>query len=184
MNGLNDITDTKGTCPRCDASWLGSEIAEEHRHHYGGATHGSRLIGMEDRDLYDGAHSWMCPDCRAIFPRIMLYHAKWKLAMLDSGKDPAFFRGTATKISKLKSAQLKETLVKLEFAFEKAGGRGVELACEVDAHRSAVDIVDGQSWLCPGCLSVELPPTKDLELLDKVLEGNAGCDTCFPPHVD
>lgn len=86
-NTVNLIVDIKANCPRCEVSWLGSEIAEEHRHHYGGATHGSRLIGMEDRDIYDGAHSWMCPDCRAVFPRIMEKHAKWKLKMLDSGAD-------------------------------------------------------------------------------------------------
>ena len=86
-NTKNLIVDTKANCPRCEVSWLGSEIAEEHRHHYGGATHGSRLIGMEDRDIYDGAHSWMCPDCRAVFPRLMEYHAKWKLKMLASGSE-------------------------------------------------------------------------------------------------
>ena len=74
MNTPNDITDIKGTCPRCKADWKGWEIPEKDRHHYAPLdadpstypTHGSRLIGMEDRDIYDGAHSWKCPDCAAI----------------------------------------------------------------------------------------------------------------------
>ena len=85
--------DIKGNCPSCKADWQGWEIPEEDRHHYAPLdadpstypTHGSRLIGMEDRDIYDGAHSWMCPDCRIIIPRIMCYHAKWKLKMIESG---------------------------------------------------------------------------------------------------
>jgi uncharacterized C2H2 Zn-finger protein len=102
MNTPNLITDTKGTCPRCKASWVGHEIAEEHRHHYAPLdadpstypTHGSRLIGLEDRDIYDGAHSWKCPDCAAVFPRLIDKHAKWKLKMLNSGVTEAFFLGT------------------------------------------------------------------------------------------
>jgi hypothetical protein len=86
--------DITGNCPSCKASWQAGAIPEEYLHHYipldaepgtVGPTHYSRLIGMEDRDIYDGAHSWMCPDCRIIIPRIMYYHAKWKLKMMESG---------------------------------------------------------------------------------------------------
>lgn len=101
-NTPNLIIDDKGSCPRCNADWKGWEIPEEDRHLYAAPdaepstypTHGSRLIGLEDRDIYDGCHSHQCPDCKAIFPRIMYYHAKWKLKMLAEGKTEQFFHGT------------------------------------------------------------------------------------------
>jgi len=90
-NTTHLITNIIGNCPRCNASWVGSEIPEKYRdEHYSGATHYSKLIGMEDRDIYDGAHSYQCPDCRAVFPRIVEYHAKWKLKMQSAGAEIIF----------------------------------------------------------------------------------------------
>jgi len=78
--------DITGICPSCKANWKGPAIPEKYREKfYGGSTHYSRLIGMEDPTIYDGAHSWMCPDCRIIIPRITFYHFKWKLKMMNSG---------------------------------------------------------------------------------------------------
>lgn len=55
-------------CPRCKASWVGAEIAEEHRHLYGGRTHGSLLIGIYDRGV-DRTVEWVCPACQGQFDR-------------------------------------------------------------------------------------------------------------------
>jgi hypothetical protein len=55
------------TCPACHADMRGAAIPEEHRQHYGGATHGSRVIGVEyaygSPHRYDGVSEWRCPDC-------------------------------------------------------------------------------------------------------------------------
>lgn len=84
-NTVTHIRDITGTCPSCNADWRDKPIPEENRHHYAPLdadpstypTHFSRLIAMEDRDIYDGAHSYKCPDCEAVFPRILRYHAIW-----------------------------------------------------------------------------------------------------------
>lgn len=56
------------TCPACEASWIGEEIPPELRHHYGGATHGRRCIGIYDLHL-DMRVAIACPDCKAMFDR-------------------------------------------------------------------------------------------------------------------
>ena len=56
------------TCPACHADLRGAEIPVEHREHFGGATHGSRLIGIYDRDR-DRTVAWRCPDCGAEWAR-------------------------------------------------------------------------------------------------------------------
>lgn len=55
-------------CPNgCDNK--GSEIAEEHRHLYGGKTHYSKVIGYEFSNVYDGILIWGCQKCGAFWPR-------------------------------------------------------------------------------------------------------------------
>lgn len=55
-------------CPSCGVSWVGAEIAPEHRHMYGGVSHGSRQIGVYSREL-DRTVEWLCPDCGTRWPR-------------------------------------------------------------------------------------------------------------------
>lgn len=50
-------------CPFCGTDLQGELIPLEHRHFYGGETHYSKLIGVEDPELYDGVSWWMCPVC-------------------------------------------------------------------------------------------------------------------------
>jgi ssDNA-binding Zn-finger/Zn-ribbon topoisomerase 1 len=58
-------------CPKCKASWRGPPIPKKYRGSYGkGATHYSRLIGVEIRGGYDGVSYWECPDCHETFDRI------------------------------------------------------------------------------------------------------------------
>jgi predicted RNA-binding Zn-ribbon protein involved in translation (DUF1610 family) len=48
-------------CPHCGANLIGHEIPEKDRHHFGGATHFNRQIGIEyDNDCVE---AWECPDC-------------------------------------------------------------------------------------------------------------------------
>lgn len=56
-------------CPACGASWKGDPIPEDSRQHYGNATHWSRGIGIELRNVYDGVVVWKCPDCKSLFHR-------------------------------------------------------------------------------------------------------------------
>jgi rubredoxin len=51
-------------CPHCGASLVGQEIPEKYRESFGGATHGSRVIGIECWGD-DYISSWRCPDCGA-----------------------------------------------------------------------------------------------------------------------
>lgn len=55
-------------CPACGVSWVGEKIPLESRHHYGGATHFRRSIGLYDVHL-DMTVAIACPDCRAMFDR-------------------------------------------------------------------------------------------------------------------
>ena len=58
------------TCPFCKSDLRGEEIPEEYRDkYYGGKTHYSRLIGIEDSDKYDGVSYWNCPDCNTTWDR-------------------------------------------------------------------------------------------------------------------
>lgn len=56
-------------CPQCGANLQGEPIPPEHRHWYGGATHGRREIGVEVQGVYDGVLYWYCPDCGYAWPR-------------------------------------------------------------------------------------------------------------------
>lgn len=51
-------------CPHCGANLVGDEIPEKYREHFGGATHGSRLIAHVD-PIRDRCIEWECPDCHA-----------------------------------------------------------------------------------------------------------------------
>ena len=57
-------------CPVCSSDLQGAEIPEAQRESYGGKTHFSRLIGLEVLGHYDGVAQWVCPDCRATWPRL------------------------------------------------------------------------------------------------------------------
>ena len=65
---MKDISELK-QCPECGESWVAEEIQESSRHHYGGETHFSHLIGIEDPEKYDGVSYWMCPFCKATWDR-------------------------------------------------------------------------------------------------------------------
>ena len=57
-------------CPECGADFKGDPIPEEYQDkYYGGETHYSRLIGIEDPMVYDGISWWKCPDCEHIWKR-------------------------------------------------------------------------------------------------------------------
>src|SRR5208337_1549823 len=47
----------------CASILLGPPIPEEDQKSFGGHTHFTRLIGVED-ETYDEVSSWECPDCR------------------------------------------------------------------------------------------------------------------------
>ena len=57
------------TCPYCHISLQGEEIKPEHRQHYGGKTHYSRLIGIYSRER-DRTVEWLCPSCQKRWPRV------------------------------------------------------------------------------------------------------------------
>ena len=50
-------------CPKCEADFTGEEIPEQDRELFGGESHFSRLIAVEDPNIYDGVLFWECPDC-------------------------------------------------------------------------------------------------------------------------
>jgi hypothetical protein len=57
-------------CPFCKADLSGEPIPENLREMYpSGATHYSRLIGIEVPELYDGVSYWECPDCHVRWDR-------------------------------------------------------------------------------------------------------------------
>jgi rubredoxin len=62
-------------CPRCGADWQGAEIPTESRYAYGGATHGSKLIG---RVWNDRVQEWSCPDCGQGWNRFTGEPLPWK----------------------------------------------------------------------------------------------------------
>lgn len=49
-------------CPHCGVSLQGEPIPEKDLGYYGGRTHFSRKIGIEERDR-DRTVWWLCPDC-------------------------------------------------------------------------------------------------------------------------
>jgi uncharacterized protein with PIN domain len=55
-------------CPECGADLRGEEIPPEQRAMFGGATHGSRLIGIYDR-ARERTECYRCPDCEARIER-------------------------------------------------------------------------------------------------------------------
>jgi len=57
MNDKNG--DPVYTCPECGMDWKYEVDGETHRH----------LIGIEDRDRYDGISFWMCPKCETMWDR-------------------------------------------------------------------------------------------------------------------
>lgn len=86
------ITDKTTECPICKASWDGGSILDSFKKQrdegaecYQGKTdedleamikecyrppyRWSRLIGIEDRDKYDGISFWQCPDCKTTWNR-------------------------------------------------------------------------------------------------------------------
>ena len=55
---LSDMIDIRW-CPECGTDWRGKPIPEKDRHLYSkGATHYSRLIGIEISEKYDGVSYW------------------------------------------------------------------------------------------------------------------------------
>jgi hypothetical protein len=60
--------DTPMECPLCKASLRASPIPEEQRHHYGGATHYSDVIGVYDH-ARDRTTHWRCPECGGTWER-------------------------------------------------------------------------------------------------------------------
>lgn len=75
---------TSDTCPAgCDLR--GAEIPAQSRSLYReGATHYSRVIGVEFRGVYDGVAAWLCPDCGARwhrFPAGDPYHDRIRAAV-------------------------------------------------------------------------------------------------------
>lgn len=60
------------TCPYCHKDLTGEPIPKEYLdmgYYAPGSTHYSRLIGIEEPEIYDGIIAWKCPECRAIWPR-------------------------------------------------------------------------------------------------------------------
>src|SRR5688572_19903865 len=47
-------------CPHCGANLVGDEIPENRRHMFGGSTHYSRVMAIDDRDR---TTHYECPDC-------------------------------------------------------------------------------------------------------------------------
>lgn len=63
------MSDEKPTiCPHCGADLVGEEIPEHERELFGGATHGSRLIGIYSTERDCTTH-YQCPDCEGRIER-------------------------------------------------------------------------------------------------------------------
>lgn len=66
-------------CPNCNSNLQGNPIPQEYIDqgmYESGATHYSKLIGMEIPEVYDGVLCWLCPDCNFMWPRFTDYR-KW-----------------------------------------------------------------------------------------------------------
>ena len=79
--------DHHGKCPECKSDWDAGSIFDTLRpqawcadktdaellkyveQHYAPPYRFSRIIGIEDRNKYDGVWEYACPDCNARFPR-------------------------------------------------------------------------------------------------------------------
>ncbi|MGG3854255.1 hypothetical protein ABET36_07535 [Caldifermentibacillus hisashii] len=59
---MSELSDNKEYCPFCHVNLRDKPIPEKYRHHYGGATYGSRKIAVYSRDE-DRTVKWQCPDC-------------------------------------------------------------------------------------------------------------------------
>ncbi len=58
-------------CPKCRADFQGAPIPQEYideGYFDPGVTHYSRLIGVEESEIYDGIIRWRCPDCKHEWP--------------------------------------------------------------------------------------------------------------------
>ena len=55
-------------CPNCNKSFRGDPIPESQQIMFGGATHFSLKIGIEDSAIYDGTIAWVCPECDYAWP--------------------------------------------------------------------------------------------------------------------
>ena len=67
---MGNETNSYEECPNCNANLVGEKIPLDEREFYGeGVTNYSRLIGIEDPDIYDGTAWWMCPDCQHTWKR-------------------------------------------------------------------------------------------------------------------
>ena len=64
---MSKPNDNKELCPHCGVN-LQVPIPEELQHHYNGATHGSRKIGISSMEL-DRVTKWQCPDCKGEWER-------------------------------------------------------------------------------------------------------------------
>jgi hypothetical protein len=65
---------TPAECPECKSDLTGDPIPQEFldKGYYGDdTTHYSRVIGIEDPDVYDGISWWECPDCKHIWKRFL-----------------------------------------------------------------------------------------------------------------
>ena len=63
------MSDFPKDCPHCLSDFKGEPIPDRHRHLYGGASHYSRLVGIEVPGEYDGTLYYVCPDCGRAIPR-------------------------------------------------------------------------------------------------------------------
>lgn len=57
------------SCPACSHDMRGEPIPKSSRKHYGGTTHYSLWIGIEDPLKYDGVSYWYCPFCKSKWDR-------------------------------------------------------------------------------------------------------------------
>ncbi|MCM3112819.1 hypothetical protein [Lederbergia lenta] len=66
---MTQPNDNKEFCPYCNTNLQGKPIPQEHQHHYGGATYGSRKIAIYSHEE-DRTVKWQCPDCGEEWKRI------------------------------------------------------------------------------------------------------------------
>ncbi len=68
----NEMIDDKDIteCPFCKCDLRGEPILKKNRRFYPpGATHYSRLLGIEIQGGFDGVSYWECPDCLRVWDR-------------------------------------------------------------------------------------------------------------------